>query len=143
MYVCSILVMTYGGSYMRRLIIFISALILEGCTFPTELGYRQRLSPFIGSPQEDLIAYWGVPHRSYDVGEKRFLTYENRRNVSWPGTQPHYTTTYIGNMAYTNAVGGSGPFNIEHECETTFLVVKGVITSFTFKGNDCTAHERE
>jgi len=94
---------------------------------------------YVGYPEETLIANWGTPDSTYSTGGKKFLTYNSQRSVYIPGYSPTYTTTYIGNSAYTNSYGGSSGYYVDASCKTTFVVQSSTVVDVSFTGNDCTA----
>jgi hypothetical protein len=128
---------------MKKIILGLSfAFSLSAC-FPTVEGYQQLVSGWYGSSESELVGQWGAPQSTYVADGTKFLTYRSSRNVYIAGTSPTYTTTMVGNTAYTNSYGGSSGQNIAMNCETTFQVRRGKITQATFRGNDCTAMPRE
>ena len=110
---------------------------ISGCA--TTEGYKQVVNSWVGSPEINLIRSWGAPQQSYESGGTKFLIYNSARNVYLSGSSPTYTTTVIGNTAYTNSHGGSPAQNLNFSCQTTFEVQNGTIMSWSFKGNDCKA----
>lgn len=122
------------------LIISISGLlILSGCA--TTKGYEQRLNSWMGASEANLIRSWGVPKNVFNSGGRRYFVYNSSRNIYIPGTSPTYTTTIYGNTAYTTSSGGSSPTNINMQCETTFEIQNGRVSSWRYRGNDCKAPE--
>ncbi len=99
------------------------------------------LNSWVGATELDLIRKWGPPQQSYEASGRKFVVYTNSRNVYIPGTAPSYTTTVIGNTAYTNRVGGTPGQNIGLSCQTTFEISGDKIVSWRWQGNDCTALE--
>ena len=120
------------------LLVITVAIALSGC-LPTTEGYSQMVNSWVGAPESALLAQVGPPNRSYESGGLKYLTYEASSVAYMPPVAPTYQTTVIGNMAYTNAYGGSPGYAIPLSCQTTFLVQKQIIRSVSFKGNDCTA----
>lgn len=116
-------------------------LLISGCA--TTSGYEQRLNSWMGTSEVQLIRSWGVPAQVYQTGNSKYLVYNSSRNVYLPGSSPAYTTTFIGNTAYTSSYGGSAPQNINFQCQTTFEIINGQLMSWRYKGNDCTAPELE
>ena|SRR5713226_10404375 len=112
---------------------------LAGCA--TTANYEKILNSWVGFTELDLIRKWGPPQQSYEAGGRKFLVYSSSRNVYLPGTAPSYTTTVIGNTAYTNRVGGTPSQNIGLSCQTTFEISSEKIVSWRWQGNDCTALE--
>jgi hypothetical protein len=124
---------------MKKFLWFVVVLIFSGCA--TTANYEKILNSWIGSEEVDLIRKWGPPQQSYESGGRKFLVYSSQRNVYMPGTAPRYQTTYIGNTAYTNQVGGTPGYNIGMTCTTTFELVNNKIVTWQWRGNDCKARE--
>ena len=122
---------------MKKIIYLLIPLSLVACA--TTANYEKILSTWVGSSEIELIRKWGPPQQSYETNGKKFITYVRTRNVYIPGTNPSYTTTYIGNTAYTNTVAGTAGQNIGMSCKTTFELENDRITSWRWEGNDCTA----
>jgi len=121
------------------LVVFcVAAFVATGCA--TTEKYEAILKSWVGSSERALVSAWGPPADVYEAPNgTRILTYRSSRNVYIPGQAPNYTTTVIGNTAYTNAVGGRAPMSFGVSCETYFTVSKGKITRWRHKGNDCTS----
>lgn len=125
---------------MRRQIALAALLlILTGCA--TTANYEKILNSWVGATELDLIREWGPPQQSYEAGGRKFVVYTSSRNVYISGTAPSYTTTIIGNTAYTRPVGGTPGQNIGLSCQTTFEILDDRIVSWRWQGNDCTALE--
>ena len=126
-------------SFGKLLTVFLIMLFLSGC-FATTKKYEAVLRSWVSSSEDELISSWGVPDSFYEAGGKRYLTYSNSRSGYVPGTPPTmYTTSVYGNTGYTTAYGGTSGFSYNNHCKTTFTVVDGKITSWTWKGNSCTS----
>ena len=125
---------------MQKSIALIAILFaLAGCA--TTANYEKILQSWVGDTELNLIRKWGPPRQSYEAGGSKFLVDSSSRNVYLPGTAPSYTTTVIGNTAYTNPVGGTPGQNIGLSCESTFEISGERIVSWRWQGNDCTARE--
>ncbi len=124
---------------MRLGILTIAILMLALAACATTAKYEKILNSWVGAEELDLVRKWGPPQQVYESGGVKFLTYTSSRNVYIPGTAPTYTTTYIGNTAYTTETGGSPAYNIGMQCVTTFEIMQGRIVRWRWEGNDCTA----
>lgn len=125
---------------MRALIIVIICFLVSSCA--TTEGYEKMLRAWVGQDEVHLVRRWGPPQNTYEVGGVKFLSYTERRNVYIPGTAPTYSTTVIGNTAYTTPTGGSSGYSVSRSCVTTFEIVDRKIARWSWKGNDCTALEK-
>jgi hypothetical protein len=110
-------------------------LSLSGCA--TTANYEKMLSSWVGASELDLVRRWGPPTQSYETGGRKFLIYSSSQDVFLPGTAPTYTTTVIGNTAYTNMVGGTPGQTLSFSCRTTFEIHDERIVSWRWQGNDC------
>lgn len=124
---------------MKHVIGALLAAVLAGCA--TTANYEKILDSWVGASEIDLVRKWGTPQRVYETGGTKFLTYASSRNIYLPGTAPTYQTTYIGNTAYTNRIGGTPGQNIGMTCVTTFEVRNDRIVSWRWEGNDCKARD--
>ena len=120
-----------------RFAFLVSLLVLGGCA--TTENYEKMLGSWVGASELELVRRWGAPQRTFDSGGRKFLEYASDRNVFIPGVAPTYTTSMIGNTAYTKRVGGSASQNIAKSCQTTFELLNDRIQSWRYYGNDCKA----
>ena len=128
--------------YFKILLLLIGSFSLVGC-FASEQGYKDIVYSWIGQKETELVRAWGPPDSTYEVKGMKYLTYNSNRNIFIPGATPTYTTTVIGNTAYTNSYGGYSSMNIAKKCKTTFEIKKlksfNSITAVKYSGNDCKA----
>ena len=126
---------------MKKIVyLLIFSVVISGCA--TTAGYKKVVNSWVGHSELELIRSWGAPQQTYESGGSKFLVYNSSRNVYLPGTAPTYTTTVIGNTAYTNSSGGTSAQNLHFSCQTTFEVRNEKIISWRFRGNDCKAKEK-
>jgi hypothetical protein len=115
--------------YSMRRAILLAAIVLAACT--NLLAQRQAyLGQFVGQPESLLVQQMGVPTRSYETGEVKYLAYDEHRIDIIPGP-PTYAPFYLG------WYGAFPPQVIELNCETTFEVTDGTVKAFTLRGNAC------
>lgn len=122
---------------MRRLISAVVLTLLAGCA--TTAKYEENLQGWIGKPEQDLVRAWGAPNSVYATGGIKFLTYAKTRQGYVPGMTPSYQTQVIGNTVVSTPVGGSPGHAYTRQCDTTFEVSAGVVSSYRFEGNACKA----
>jgi hypothetical protein len=108
-------------------------LMLGGCAVPTTAAFDARMSGLIGRPEADVVAALGVPVRTHEAGGQRFLQYESRRLVTYPGSYPFGPYRY----GYYGGFGGFPPSVETRECDLTFALRNGRVEGFTRRGNDC------
>jgi hypothetical protein len=124
---------------MKKLLIIFLGIFIVGCA--TTANYEKILSSWVGAKEIDLVRAWGAPDNQYESSGTKFLTYQKSNNIYMPGTAPTYSTTMIGNKAYTSSSGGSPAYNIQMFCKTTFEVKNERIVSWRWEGNGCKARE--
>ena len=110
---------------MRGFIIVAVMLCLAGCVVPTRAAFNAQMSAFIGRPEVDVIMAFGVPTRSAEAGGLRFIEYDRRRVVSWPGNNWYWGSPYFVDYVETR------------ECRLTFTLRDGSVVHFDSRGNDC------
>jgi hypothetical protein len=113
-----------------------AAAAVAGCAVGPPL--EQRLLPFIGQSEGNLVAVLGVPERTYEVEGRKFLTFEDRRSYIVAGDPFLY-------RGYSYGYGrrfGYGPYfappgYVVRTCEITFALRGGRVESFSFRGDGC------
>lgn len=118
-------------------LVTLTCMALVGCA--TSADYERYLSTFAGRSEIELVRAWGPPQQVYEVGGSRFLKFENASNLYVPEVPPTYTTRMHGNTAHTIVSGGIPADNIALSCTTTFELVAGVVKSWQWQGNNCSA----
>jgi hypothetical protein len=117
---------------MKRRASLCSLAAAAGCaTGPT---LEQRLLPFVGRGEAELVAALGVPERTYEVGGRKFLTFEDKRSYVVAGYPSMYPYGY-GRFGYGPFF--SPPGYIVRTCEITFAVRGGRVESFNYRGDGC------
>lgn len=122
---------------MKHFLTFGAALLLTGCA--TSAKYEAALDTWVGSTELELVKAWGPPMHSYETSGSKFLAYSSQRSAYMPGTSPSFTTSYVGGNAYTTTAGGTRGFNIPLSCKTTFELIEGKVSSWSYEGNACTS----
>lgn len=113
---------------MRRLLLS-CVLALSGCV--SGLAQRQAfLNQFVGRPEHELIQVLGVPDRTYQVDEVKYVGYQEQQVEILPSPP-------FGPWWHYRWSGMFGPEIINLTCETTFVVRDGVVKSYTLRGNAC------
>lgn len=120
-----------------RAIACVAFLLLAACA--TESGFREVADSWLGSTEQELVATWGPPDQVYESGGNKYLTYLDTGSVYVPGTSPTYSTTFVGNTAYTTSYGGTPARTYAMSCKVTFAIANSRITSYRYEGNACRA----
>jgi hypothetical protein len=119
-----------GVRSMRCAALLLVAGLLAGCV--DQIAQRETfLNRFVGQPESALVQQMGVPNRTYETGGVKYLAYDQHRVEivpSFPSYSPFFTGWYGG---------GFPPQVLDLQCETTFAVSGGTVTSFTIRGNAC------
>ena len=120
----------------------LAALSLSACA--TREAFDQRQATFVGRSEAELVSALGVPARTYDTEGRRFLQYEDRRIVSYPGSVGFGYGGYYGRRfgyAGFGGVGGFGPTIETRACDLTFELRGGRVVGFNARGDSCVATE--
>lgn len=123
---------------------------LASCTGPTPEAFNARMAGFVGRSEADLVASLGVPARTHEVERRRFLQYEDRRVVTYPGDALYgpgfggFGYSGFGRRRFGSAFGGYfgggfGPMIETRACDVIFELRGGHIAGFVARGNDCVA----
>ncbi|HEX3574371.1 MAG TPA: hypothetical protein VHU42_07205 [Rhodopila sp.] len=114
---------------MRFVRLVLATCLLAGCA--GGLAQRQaELAHWVGQPEAQLIGAMGAPHRVFESGGTKFLTYEEIHVQRQP------------NGPYYFGPGPAAPSGFWGEttrqvCDTTFAVAGGVVKSASLRGNGC------
>lgn len=126
-----------GVSMRIRVLVCAVSVLVAGCA--TTQKFEALLNGWVGSSELDLVRKLGPPQNSHELGGSRFLTYNRSRSIYLPGQAPSYTTTLVGNTAYTNQVGGYAGSTLSMSCTVTFEVRDERVRGWRWEGNDCKA----
>lgn len=108
---------------------------LAGCA--TREGFEARQATLVGRSEADLVATLGVPARVYEAEGRRFLQYEDRRIISYPGS-----VGFGYGFGYRHfGHGGFGPSIETRACDVTYELRGGRVIGFAARGNACVAAE--
>ena len=121
--------------------------ILTGCAGATPEYFNARMASFVGRSEADLVATLGVPARTHEAEGRRFLQYEDRRIVTYPGDPFIGAGFGYGGFRGRRLApgfggyygGGFGPVVETRACDVTFELRAGRVTGFAARGNDCVA----
>lgn len=131
---------------------FFACLLMLGCTSTSSVEYDNALQTWVGQSERDLVLKWGIPDRDYQLDKStRLIAYKQNRQVYYPGTVSSCAGGYHGGYGRgrghgvgigmhfdpMGCMGGSPPYAENRSCETTFTIIKGTITAWQHKGNDC------
>ena len=103
---------------------------VAGCaTGPT---LEQRLQPLVGRSEGDLVAALGVPDRTYEADDRRFLTFLDQRSYIMAG-EPFLDYRSYGRYGPYFAP----PYYVNRVCEITFTVRAGRTDGYSLRGGAC------
>lgn len=106
--------------------------VVAGCTPVPPLA--ERLQPWIGKSELDLVSAFGVPAGTYTVDGVKFIQFTAQRAILAP-TPPPVIGPY-GRWGGPFWAGGY-PQTLVVPCEVTFALRQGVADSFTYRGEGC------
>ncbi len=134
---------------MNKLSLALVALfVLEGCA--TEAKYNKELESFVNQPVENVEAKFGKPSavKMLDDGSE-VISYTKVDQTYIPSEYYLYGDTFIpGQEVVYSPFNGDYDFypfeqsfgyTVEFVCQTSFLVDKGIVKAWRWKGNNCVA----
>lgn len=121
---------------VRAIAMSAAALALAGCTFGPSLA--ERMSAYVGRPESALVAQMGVPDKRIAVNGTTYLAYERGRPVYYGGPYfAPYPGWWGGYPFHPMLTPDYVPTYVYQSCTITFAVTKGLVRSFTLRGDDC------
>ncbi|MFH0855593.1 MAG: hypothetical protein V1869_03680 [Candidatus Omnitrophota bacterium] len=136
---------------MKKFIyLFAMAVLLGGCASTAK--YDARLNTWIGASENDLVASWGVPNKTYKLDNgKKAVEYVHKNTVQGGGymytvPQTTYQSGRIGDKSYsgtsiTNVTEIAPIQKYKLSCKTSFIINNnGKVESWHHEGNDCIAN---
>lgn len=119
---------------MKKVFIIFCFVIIVSCSFATTEKFEKAVNSWVGSSEQSLIDKLGPPDNVYELDGKKYLSFVNSSTSYVPQTV-HNTT--VGNNIQTNVYGG---YSRSWYCKVTYIVEKGIIVSWRYEGNACTAY---
>ena len=116
--------------------------IFSSCSSIKE--FEDNRSTLFGASELELFDSWGVPDKTYEIGERKYLVWENAENnaLAIAGAQPTFTVIDIGGGVTSIIPFGGSPdqlFSGTNTCNITIILENGFVQSWKYEGNDCKA----
>lgn len=135
---------------MKRVMMLVLCLGICGCA--TTAQYEKKLNTFIGTSEDNLIASWGVPDKTYTLqdGKKavEFVHKYSSQSGGYLYTTPQ--TTYYSGTKGDKAYSGTATTYVTERtpvqkyksfCKTSFIIdTDGKVKSWHHEGNNCVAN---
>ncbi len=125
---------------MKKLLYCLTGLlIISGCQNIgySRSAYNQKLSQWLGKSASELYADWGSPDQIFpiDASTVQVSYYSSESQPIDNDFQPYESEIAYSAMAQSN-------FGLPTEpplfyCKTSFTISNGIITDYTFNGDDC------
>ena len=117
---------------MRAALAGLAVLGAIACTPVPPLSAR--LPPWIGKSELELVTTFGVPAGTYEVDGVKFIQFTSQRTILAPNPYPVVWAYGRWGPAWG---GAAYPSTIVVNCEVTFALRRGVVDSFSFRGEGC------
>ena len=117
---------------MRIASLALLAMLATGCTPVPSL--QERLQPWVGASELDLVKTFGVPAGTYEVDGVKFIQYFSQHTVLAPTPPPMLMAPGPWGPAWAPA---AYPTMVVVSCEITFALRHAVVESFSFRGEGC------
>ena len=89
---------------------------------------QARYRAMIGRSETELTKNFGQPTRRENIDGHDFLIYE--QSDVWPGQRG-------GVWSRPAPLGRNGPGTVAFECRTTFVVIAGMVRTYSLSGSGC------
>lgn len=120
---------------MKKIYAILNFLFLGGCA--TETGLQAILNTRMGLSEKQLIDEIGVPHKTYQLDNTKYYTYEYSSSYYVPTNSSTNVYGY-GNYA-TSYTHSYGRYTVNSNCSITYTIENGTVTNWRYQGNDCRA----
>lgn len=120
---------------MKKLFSIWCLLLLIACA--TEANFQASLNKTMGWSERQLVDKLGIPHRTYQLENVKYFTYEYSASRYVPQNQSSYINGY-GNYATANTYSYGG-YTVRNFCNVTFMIERGVVVNWKYEGNGCKA----
>lgn len=119
----------------RAAAILATALLTGACA--TEDGFRKMVDPYVGQPESAVVTRLGPPDSSYQIdknaGGAKVISYTRSASSTMPG----YAQTNCYRGTCFTSVTPATAYSIS--CQLVFEISEGIIRSYRYQGNGCTA----
>ncbi len=135
-----------GMRHTKLILVILITIFLVGCIRSTA-NYEKLLETWVGQPASKLIRSWGRPTNTTDLsGSVSVYNYVEKKRVWISGYtyNKHVSTTYH-NRGYRSTVHQNyvptrvRGYSVTRHCITSFVARRGIITKWSWKGNNCRA----
>ena len=100
-------------------------------------AYDERMQKWVGQPEYELYEHWGTPDDVFYISDtKKILTFTRlypRHHKNAYGNEVDYQAINSGYQSNNNAY--------PDYCRTSFTVINGIISDYTFSGDYCVANQ--
>jgi hypothetical protein len=117
-----------GTAVARRMVLLVPLLLAACAGHDTATDQQARYRAMIGRSEVELTQSFGPPTRRENIEGHDFLTYE--QSDVWPGH---------GGGAWSRpaGIGRHEPGAVEFACRATFVLVAGVVSTYSLSGSGC------
>ncbi len=123
---------------MKNFGVVIILFMLSGC-FSKTGNYASSLQNWVGQPEYVLYQSWGQPENTFYLsGAEKEVTYINASQKAIDGDKEPYSGYEVYYPAISTPDFGF-PDTTEnyYYCKTSFTIQNGIITDYSFNGDDC------
>ncbi len=124
--------------------IFFMLLALAGCATANSGNYAAGLKEWVGQSELSLYEGWGTPDNTlYLTPEEKVVTYAKTFAKPVDGqTDPYSNEVYYPAITTDNyGYPSNGSFKTYY-CRTSFTIINGTVSSYSFNGDDCVSSRK-
>lgn len=121
---------------MKKISVIYAILALTACQSMSG-NYGESLQSWIGRSEMSLEQAWGYPQNTFYVTpDEKVLTYV-RYSRHQSGYEPYQNEIYYPAIATPNFGFPAQPEYSNYYCKTSFTIINGVVSNYSFNGDDC------
>ena len=127
---------------MKRVFLLVMMIMVSSCQkAPQNYGFT--LQPWLGQSQQRLQQAWGIPYNIfYITPNKKVWTYLEVSSHAL-SNDPYSNEVYYPAISMPDFGYPTQPQYDVHYCKTLFTITEGVVTDYSFNGDDCVVKRRK
>lgn len=125
-----------------RYFVVLSLIFLVSCTTTSD-NYGQKLQNYMGVSESVLVSDWGIPDNVQTIvpGEQIYTYIQTYNGALNNNTEPYAEQVAYGEFGMNPNLPPNPNQISSYYCQTTFTIQNGVVTNFSFNGDDCVVEE--
>lgn len=121
----------------RLLPVIMLFVLLSACAVRSAADYENKLAAWQGQTREALFHKWGYPDRQFAIDRNTYVVTYLRISGKPAGNadEPYRNSLNYGGMPQIRY--GKSQIPAVYYCKTNFTITNGIVTDYSFNGDDC------